>query len=1038
MLFTGNSRLAAATLLLGAAAASSAHASSWASIQGKARVLVPKPSLSAVVAPNFNYGTAAEITLGDFGDTSAIYYRQYHWQGDASNGSYATPSSWQCQDLATLKSNNLNLKLNFSDSGRYKYDVVAVMRNTACDLRAFAAGNLVASPIYSSNEFLVIKDDTLTLADSSLAQSTATHSGKLSSYDLRLKWLAIDGASSYQVALKKDHVPYYFNVTDSDYRSQLLINNRNYYEVKDQYDQATGTFTPYTGFGDYNFSVKYCLNNNCSKDIDYQGDDLTVKPLAPRSFYAETSDNKTITLDFIADPRTPAFKFISYYQAPGATDRVVSTLPLKVPDGQTQTTTTMTGGLPYNYYVRQYTPGNDGKYWHDIVACKDTLDDCQVTKASGSTFGATIVYQDDQPEGEVDSFIPGSDKITGWARDNDAQSTEVKLLVNGIEIPGLTATANQARNGSNYGFELTNLAATLSNNGIDTNKTLAMEVMIRNMPYAEFKPLQSFTLLGLDSGLPHAVNDAFSVQTGQVNTLNVLANDFVTENYSLSIDPASITQPAHGSVSIINNLIEYTPSGSSLSSDSFTYQAQYTLPNNTVVKSNPATVHLYFSQILAKDDVVYTDWSESSSSFTSNGNTALSRSTSQMISHNVLSNDSNVSFGDVSVVLQSNQGASGQFTVNADNSVTYTLTGSILPSDCATYQVKKGNDEISNPAKFCVYMGMKPYNDSIGVSANSSANSDKSKADIFVLHNDNILVSPGVTKKPFVRMSPTKGTVVIKQAQNSLYNNGDFYIEYTPKDGVSGLDTFTYSIQLNNEEPLTGVATVTVAIGELPVKPSFIVNDAVSGSTIDMRWSNVAGATTYEFQHAYSALQQQVGNLQEVMWQTLSNQANQTTYQLTNATAGYHYFRVRTCGAQGYNCSGWENSAEVIVLPEILDAPTIAGPNSSGHFVVNWQRVDGLISYRLDNATCTTSCDQLAPSDWSGTTIQGSEKQLVKDKTNGTFAYRVRACLSGGHCAADSPMVTVTTNGVNSKKVFLHTDLLGSPVVESDENGNEL
>lgn len=1034
---TRNSRLAAATLLLGAAAAGSAQASSWVKIHGKHNIHIPKPSLSAVIAPNFNYGSEANLALGDFGATSAIYYREYKWQGDAATGSYAAPGPWQCQDKATLSANSQNLKLTFTDSGRYKYDVVAVMKKFDCDLAGFSADKLIASPVYSSNEFLVIKDDNLNVANASLEQSTATYNGKLSSYDLRLKWQPIDGASSYQLALKKDHVPYYFDVTDSDYRAQLALNNRNYFEVKDQYDQTTSSFTPHTGFGEYNFAVKYCLNNDCSKDINYQGEDLSVKPLAPTAFFDESFDNKTITLDFVADPRTPAFQFVSYYQAPGTTNRIVTTLPITAPDSQTQITSSIANGMLQNYYVRKYIPGKDGIYRHDIVACQDTQGNCQVTKPSNNTLGATVVYQDDQPEGEVDTFIPGSDKITGWARDNDAQSTEVKLLVNGNEIPGLTVTANQARNGSNHGFELTNLATTLSNNGVDINKTMVMDVMVRNMPYAQFKPLQSFSLNGLNSGIPHAVNDAVSVKSGQVNTINVLANDFVTDNYSLSIDSASITQPAHGTVSVKNNLIEYTPSGSSINSDSFTYQAQYTLPDNTVVKSNQATVQLYFSQMLAKDDVVYADWSDTTSNHTS-GQITASRSSAKTINHNVLSNDANVSFGDSAVVLQNAQGSNGQFSVNADNSVTYTLTGSVAPTDCTDYQVKKAGGEISNPAKFCVYMSLTPFNDEIGVAANNSANADKNTADIYVLHNDNILVPPGTSKKPFVRQSPGKGTVAIKQASNTLHNNGAYYIEYTPKDGMSGLDTFTYSIQLNNEKPLSKTATVTVSIGELPVKPSYIIADSVSSTAIDMRWSNVHGVSTYELQHTHSTAQQTVGNIHEGSWVTVVNQPNQTTYSLNNPDAGYHYFRVRTCGSQGYDCSSWENSAQIITLPQTPATPTFAGPNRSGHFIVNWSSVGNSLTYRLSSAACTTSCDQLTAADWTTTQLQGKTSQTVTDKTNGTFAYKVRACLSGGHCSPDSAIATITTNGINSKKVFLHTDLLGSPVAESDENGNEL
>ena len=69
---------------------------------------------------------------------------------------------------------------------------------------------------------------------------------------------------------------------------------------------------------------------------------------------------------------------------------------------------------------------------------------------------------------------------------------------------------------------------------------------------------------------PVAVNDAYTVdQNSTANSLNVLANDSDPDGDALSI--ASAGTPAHGTASIVNNRINYTPAAGYAGSDSFTY-----------------------------------------------------------------------------------------------------------------------------------------------------------------------------------------------------------------------------------------------------------------------------------------------------------------------------------------------------------------------------------------------------------------------------------------------------------------------------------
>ena len=69
---------------------------------------------------------------------------------------------------------------------------------------------------------------------------------------------------------------------------------------------------------------------------------------------------------------------------------------------------------------------------------------------------------------------------------------------------------------------------------------------------------------------PVAQNDVFTVdQNSSANSLNVLANDSDPDGDPLTI--TAVNAAAHGTASIVNNRISYTPAAGYAGSDSFTY-----------------------------------------------------------------------------------------------------------------------------------------------------------------------------------------------------------------------------------------------------------------------------------------------------------------------------------------------------------------------------------------------------------------------------------------------------------------------------------
>ena len=110
---------------------------------------------------------------------------------------------------------------------------------------------------------------------------------------------------------------------------------------------------------------------------------------------------------------------------------------------------------------------------------------------------------------------------------------------------------------------------------------------------------------------PVAVDDIIMpplLEDSGANSIDVLANDNAgpaNEDQALTIDPATLTQPAHGTVTLINGntLAQYTPAGDYFGADSFTYS----VIDSGGLKSGQATVTLQVDNVndppIAQDDV---------------------------------------------------------------------------------------------------------------------------------------------------------------------------------------------------------------------------------------------------------------------------------------------------------------------------------------------------------------------------------------------------------------------------------------------------
>jgi hypothetical protein len=96
---------------------------------------------------------------------------------------------------------------------------------------------------------------------------------------------------------------------------------------------------------------------------------------------------------------------------------------------------------------------------------------------------------------------------------------------------------------------------------------------------------------------------------------------------------------------------------------------------------------------------------------------------------------------------------------------------------------------------------------------------------------------------------------------------------------------------------------------------------------------------------------------------------------------------------------------------------------------LSWSPVIDAISYEVS--------EKINKAPWGKFFAVGNTTQrLFNGQFNGQFQYRVRACNIGG-CGAYRESSVITVSRSSDYRIdYIHSNLLGSPVMESDSKGN--
>ncbi len=221
-----------------------------------------------------------------------------------------------------------------------------------------------------------------------------------------------------------------------------------------------------------------------------------------------------------------------------------------------------------------------------------------------------------------------------------------------------------------------------------------------------------------------------------------------------------------------------------------------------------------------------------------------------------------------------------------------------------------------------------------------------------------------------------------------------------------GCGAFSNTISIQVKEPVLQLSA-----------PSYVTATVVNQDGIYIEWSSVEGASEYRRQY-------KVGN-GEWVDHTIIHYG--TSVSFADQIARKTTYRVKACAED--NCSDWTVSNEIEITEPSLDAPSVVSALAENDtIIVEWSQVQGAIEYKRQNMNADGIWGSEVFTEY-GTSVTLQEQEA------GTTAYRIKAC-NERVCSdwRESNLVTVTK--IQRKVIFIHTDLLGSPVLETRESSN--
>ena len=848
-------------------------ASVWVPIGvGVNQIFVPIPSLGSVSVEDYYQNTPVAMQLPALGHSTAVYYQVQQWQ----NGAFDETATWQCLDKDSVTQNSGVVDVGTLNNGIYRIKASAVMIEEQCLVASFEAGDLISSdPVYSQQFF--VSDTDLSL--SAINQKT------ISSYDMLANWPTLTVADSYKLGINRNNVWHYMDVSAADYDAAFAADSG--WTIVDSFDDATGKFTPYTGFGDFSISVSYCIDGACSLPIVSSRSPVSVFPVFEyTSSVTAVAGDYALKLNFETDSRTPKFRFHQYVEyGDGPLDWDESMHDVIAPDAQTSYVTTNNGRTIA--YERILPVSEPGDYQIYVEGCTT---DFNCHHRYPLDILVTVLPEANRLTGGIDPFVPHYDYISGWVTDVDQPPEKVRLYHNDTYIQGTEVSTYTGENLNNRYFQIHNLEESLTAAGIDMNQPFSVELRALNWPSTTlYQTVQTININQYYNTAPVAVADAVFVSGDQPIVINVLANDYDAENNTLQLGGYGSYSAAGLPIENYHNNMVYTPDSSlGIDVDTFTYSNTDEFGRD----SNVTTVSVIYSTVMAVADEV-----ELQSTPVSAKNGFGRNVVEYSASVDVLANDYNLQNLPVTIEIVQ-QPSIGIVTVDTNNQVNINITGSPQGPVCFDYRMVTSAGSASNVVTSCGFTDdVFPAPDNYDITINKTTNLDVIENDTYTVRRSILDIELDTTN--------TQGTVTVY----SNYNNHEM-VRYTPPTDYVGGDSFRY--QLTGYGDDSGYVTVSLNIGSsIPNTPTGLTAVATSDTSIDVSFNASSYAQVYYLQTFRSNSSINPSNISNASWLPINGSDFQRNYNLTDLDYGFHYYRVKACSNYGSTCSGWALSAGV-------------------------------------------------------------------------------------------------------------------------------
>ncbi|WP_407659994.1 Ig-like domain-containing protein [Hyalangium gracile] len=313
-------------------------------------------------------------------------------------------------------------------------------------------------------------------------------------------------------------------------------------------------------------------------------------------------------------------------------------------------------------------------------------------------------------------------------------------------------------------------------------------------------------VVGQPNNPPTAANDSYTVaeDSGATNMF-VLANDSTAPDANETLTITALTQPAGGTVTHSNGIVQFTPTPNFFGTTTFTY---------TISDGRGGTA----------TGTVTVTVTGSNDPPTANADTfVVQEDTPTPL--DVLANDSSAPDGPEALTLTGvTQPTNGTATITGAT-VLFTPAAEFSGSTTFTYTISDG----TATATATVTVNVAPVNDPPVANPDSfTVAEDSAATPLNVLANDNSGPETGETLTITGVTQPTAGGSVTFTATS---------VSFTPTGNFFGTATFTYTLSDGNGGTATGTVTVTVTGTNDPpdaVEDSFMVGANTSGTVLDV------------------------------------------------------------------------------------------------------------------------------------------------------------------------------------------------------------